>query len=143
MLLALSRDFTGIARFPQILKRHGIHVSVFCDPTFHVQASRFVDQRHSCPTEPAAAAEALRAHLADPRHVYDMVIPGDDPFLAALARRAGEPWVESLLPIDLDTYRKLRNQIAKILVPLLQVWLYASRAEGRFVERASVLLLQE
>jgi hypothetical protein len=40
-----------------------------------------------------------------------------------------------LLPIDLDTYRKLRNQIAKILVPLLQVWLYASRAEGRFEKR--------
>ena len=34
------------------------------------------------------------------------------------------------LPINLETYRKLRNQIAKILVPLLQVWLYASRAEG-------------
>src|SRR6185503_3749340 len=40
-----------------------------------------------------------------------------------------------LLPIDLETYRKLRNQIAKILVPLLQVWLYASRAEGRFEKR--------
>ncbi len=40
-----------------------------------------------------------------------------------------------LLPIDLETYRKLRNQIAKILVPLLQVWLYASRVEGRFEKR--------
>ena len=40
-----------------------------------------------------------------------------------------------LLPIDLETYRKLRKQIAKILVPMLQVWLYASRAEGRFEKR--------
>ena len=44
-----------------------------------------------------------------------------------------------LLPIDLETYRKLRNQIAKILVPLLQVWLYASRAEGRFEKRYTEL----
>ncbi len=44
-----------------------------------------------------------------------------------------------LLPVDLETYRKLRNQIAKILVPLLQVWLYASRAEGKFEKRYTEL----
>src|SRR6185369_16325977 len=40
-----------------------------------------------------------------------------------------------LMPIDFETYRKLRNHIAKALVPLLQVWLYASRNEGRFEKR--------
>jgi hypothetical protein len=40
-----------------------------------------------------------------------------------------------LMPVDLETYRKLRNNIAKALVPLLQVWLYASRTEGRFEKR--------
>ena len=40
-----------------------------------------------------------------------------------------------LLPIDLETYRKLKNHIAKALVPLLQVWLYASRQEGSFTKR--------
>ncbi len=44
-----------------------------------------------------------------------------------------------LLPIDIDTYRQLKNQIAKILVPLLQVWLYATRAEGRFEKRYTEL----
>jgi hypothetical protein len=44
-----------------------------------------------------------------------------------------------LLPVDIETYRKLRNQIAKILVPLLQVWLYASRAEGKFEKRYNEL----
>ncbi len=39
------------------------------------------------------------------------------------------------LPIDLDSYRQLRNHIAKALVPLLQVWLYASRDEGVFEKR--------
>ena len=37
-----------------------------------------------------------------------------------------------LLPIDYDSYKQLRNHIAKILVPLLQIWLYASREQGCF-----------
>lgn len=40
-----------------------------------------------------------------------------------------------LLPIDLLTYRELRNHIAKALVPLLQVWLFASRPAGSFEKR--------
>jgi hypothetical protein len=40
-----------------------------------------------------------------------------------------------LLPIDLEAYRQLKNHIAKALVPLLQVWLYATRTEGIFEKR--------
>ena len=40
-----------------------------------------------------------------------------------------------LLPIDLEAYRQLNNHIAKALVPLLQVWLYATRTEGVFEKR--------
>ena len=40
-----------------------------------------------------------------------------------------------LIPIDLETYRQLRNHIAKTLVPLLQIWLFASRKEGSFEKR--------
>ena len=40
-----------------------------------------------------------------------------------------------LLPIDYDSYKQLRNHIAKILVPLLQIWLYASREQGCFEKR--------
>jgi len=43
------------------------------------------------------------------------------------------------LPIDLDTYRQLRNHIAKALVPLLQIWLYATRDDGVFEKRYSEL----
>jgi hypothetical protein len=43
------------------------------------------------------------------------------------------------LPIDLDTYRQLRNHIAKALVPLLQVWLYATRDDGVFEKRYAEL----
>ena len=40
-----------------------------------------------------------------------------------------------LLPIDLETYRKLKNHISKALVPLLQVWLFASHKAGSFEKR--------
>ncbi|HEY4360362.1 MAG TPA: replication initiator protein A [Bryobacteraceae bacterium] len=44
-----------------------------------------------------------------------------------------------LLPIDLEAYRELRNHIAKALVPLLQIWLYATRDKGVFEKRYSEL----
>jgi hypothetical protein len=40
-----------------------------------------------------------------------------------------------LLPIDIETYKQLRSYIAKALVPLLQIWLYATRGEGCFEKR--------
>ena len=40
-----------------------------------------------------------------------------------------------LLPIDLEAYRELKNHISKALVPLLQVWLYATRDNGIFEKR--------
>ena len=40
-----------------------------------------------------------------------------------------------LLPIDLLTYRELKNHIAKALVPLLQIWLFASQRTGSFEKR--------
>jgi hypothetical protein len=40
-----------------------------------------------------------------------------------------------LIPVDLETYRQLRNHIAKTLVPLLQIWLFASREGGSFEKR--------
>lgn len=40
-----------------------------------------------------------------------------------------------LLPIDYETYKQLKNHIAKALVPLLQIWLYATRDEGYFEKR--------
>lgn len=40
-----------------------------------------------------------------------------------------------LLPIDLETYQQLKNHIAKALVPLLQIWLFASHKAGSFEKR--------
>jgi hypothetical protein len=40
-----------------------------------------------------------------------------------------------LLPVDFDAYKQLKNHISKALVPLLQIWLFASREEGYFEKR--------
>lgn len=40
-----------------------------------------------------------------------------------------------LLPVDLLVYRELKNHIAKALVPLLQIWLFASQRAGSFEKR--------
>jgi hypothetical protein len=37
-----------------------------------------------------------------------------------------------LLLVDLDAYKQLKNHIAKSLVPLLEIWLFATREAGRF-----------
>ena len=83
--------------------------------------------------------------VSDTFHVFDRVVTMGSTLPDGTVADQNYVWLSDwqleninsnyLLPIDLDTYRKLRNQIAKILVPLLQVWLYASRAEGRFEKR--------
>ena len=40
-----------------------------------------------------------------------------------------------LLPIELESYLKLKNHISKALVPHLQIWLYASRNARAFEKR--------
>lgn len=40
-----------------------------------------------------------------------------------------------LLPVDFETYKNLTSHIAKALVPLLQIWLFASVERGIFEKR--------
>jgi Replication initiator protein A len=40
-----------------------------------------------------------------------------------------------LMPIDFEAYKKLKSHVAKALVPMLQVWLFASVEKGSFEKR--------
>lgn len=40
-----------------------------------------------------------------------------------------------LLPIEYEEYKLLKNHTAKVLVPLLQIWLFASQEQGTFEKR--------
>jgi hypothetical protein len=90
-----------------------------------------------------------KAWMSDTFHVFDRVATVGSAMPDGTVADRNYVWLSDwqleningnyLLPIDLEAYRKLKNQIAKILVPLLQIWLYASRAEGRFEKRYSEL----
>jgi replication initiator protein A len=86
-----------------------------------------------------------KAWATDTFHVFDRVVAFGMEMPDGSTAERNYVWLSDwqieninnnyLLPIDFETYRKLRNHIAKALVPLLQVWLYASRNDGRFEKR--------
>jgi hypothetical protein len=86
-----------------------------------------------------------KAWMSDTFHVFDRVVTVGTVLADESVADKNYVWLSEwqleningnyLLPIDFETYRQLNNQIAKIMVPLLQVWLYASRMEGRFEKR--------
>jgi hypothetical protein len=86
-----------------------------------------------------------KAWATDTFHVFDRVVAFGMEMPDGTTAERNYVWLSGwqieninnnyLMPIDFETYRKLRNHIAKALVPLLQVWLYASRNQGRFEKR--------
>jgi Replication initiator protein A len=86
-----------------------------------------------------------KAWATDTFHVFDRVVAFGMEMPDGLIADRNYVWLSDwqieninnnyLMPIDFEAYRKLKNHIAKALVPLLQVWLYASRYEGHFEKR--------
>lgn len=83
--------------------------------------------------------------VKDRFHVFDRVVSFGKEIEPGVIADRNFVWLSSWqleninnnyqLPIDLDAYRQLKNHIAKALVPLLQIGLYASAAEGSFEKR--------
>jgi Replication initiator protein A len=86
-----------------------------------------------------------KVYARDIFHVFDRVVIMGGELPDGRLADSNYVWLSSwqlenvnqnyLLPVDFETYRGLRNNIAKALVPLLQLWLYASRANGVFEKR--------
>jgi len=86
-----------------------------------------------------------KVYARDIFHVFDRVVIMGGELPDGRIADSNYVWLSSwqleninqnyLLPVDFETYRGLRNNIAKALVPLLQLWLYASRANGVFEKR--------
>jgi hypothetical protein len=86
-----------------------------------------------------------KVYARDIFHVFDRVVVMGGEMPDGRVADSNYVWLSSwqleninqnyLLPVDFETYRGLRNNIAKALVPLLQLWLYASRANGVFEKR--------
>lgn len=85
------------------------------------------------------AADAKRKGT-DAVSVFDRVVSASETLDSGETADCNYVWLSdwgienlrSVVPIDLVTYGKLKNQTARILVPHLQVWLYASRNQNIF-----------
>jgi hypothetical protein len=86
-----------------------------------------------------------KLYARDIFHVFDRVVIMGGELPDGRVADSNYVWLSSwqldninqnyLLPVDFETYRGLKNNIAKALVPLLQLWLYASRSNGVFEKR--------
>lgn len=83
-----------------------------------------------------------KAWVEDTFHVFDRAVLKGMEFADGKVADMNYVWLAAWqrenialnyqLPIDFEAYCRLRNHIAKALVPLLQIWLYTSIRAGRF-----------
>lgn len=86
-----------------------------------------------------------KRHITDRFHVFDRSVSVGKELEDGSIADANLVWLSSwqldninqkyLLPIDLESYRQLKNHIAKALVLHLQIWLFASHKAGSFEKR--------
>src|SRR5207302_853036 len=84
-------------------------------------------------------AAGQKRFVRDRLHVFDRAVSVGKELEDGTIADANYVWLSSwqldninqkfLLPIDLETYRELKNHISKALIPLLQIWLYASKKQ--------------
>ncbi len=106
VLILSYADWEGLARMPGLLHQAGCEVTVFCRQHTYLSLSKFVQ---NCLSQPADISlsdfvDQLELHLQQ-QH-YDWVLPGDDPLLYELAKRASNSSrVQQLLSGVLDLER--------------------------------------
>lgn len=76
----------------------------------------------------------------DTVRVFEQVVPLGAPLPGGQIAERNHVWLSEwqleninhghLIPMDWDCYRRLRNPIAKTIVPILQIWLWMSREAG-------------
>src|SRR6266849_7495059 len=86
-------------------------------------------------SEGAVYLAGKKRFVKDRFHVFDRAVSFGKEIEAGKVADKNYVWLSEwqleninnnhLIPVDLETYRQLKNHIAKILVPLLQIWLYA------------------
>lgn len=106
VLILSYADWEGLARMPGMLHQATCEVSVFCRQHTYLSLSRFVQH---CFSQPAGIGlsefvEQVGLHLQ--HHDYDWILPGDDPLLYELAKRADQDsWAKAILAGVIDTQR--------------------------------------
>lgn len=103
VLCATSTSWLATAEVPRLFHRAGARVTLLGPPDAWPLRGSFVDGWVAARGAARAVAAALAEHLRSVR--YDWIVLGDDPLLAAVGARAGEPWARAALPIAPDPVR--------------------------------------
>ena len=96
-------------------------------------------------SEGAVYLAGKKVHAKDRFHIFDRAVSVGKEIEPGVIADKNYVWLSDwqleninnnyLLPTDFAAYTRLKNHIAKALVPLLQVWLFATRGQGRFEKR--------
>lgn len=105
VLIACSRDWTGVARLPSMLGASGLTVDVFDRRDTQVSASRWVSKRRTV----TGRLPRFVDRLLDVAPGYDRVIACDEPLLMALLA-CGDDRAEPLLPMSRDVLAALLDK---------------------------------
>jgi hypothetical protein len=99
-LCVTSAHWMGTVHSPRLLARAGYAVTLITPLDSIAAKSAYAERLVPCSSDPAAAVEQMREHLAAEARPYDLILIADDPTLMAALRRASEPWIAPCLPVD-------------------------------------------
>ena len=103
VLCATSTSWLAPAEVPRLFHRAGARVTLLAPPDAWPLRGSFVDTWVVARGRASDVAATLAQHLRTVS--YDWIVLGDDPLLAAVGARAGEPWAAAALPIAPDPVR--------------------------------------
>jgi len=98
VLCATSTSWLAPAEVPRLFHRAGARVTLLGPADAWPLRGSFVDAWVPAGGDAGDVAAALAQHLR--RASYDWIVLADDPLLAAVRDRAGEPWARAALPVE-------------------------------------------
>jgi hypothetical protein len=113
VLLGISIDALGAARFPQVMAAAGCDVTVVCGPGLAVTSSRHVKKHVRTGRSPREVRLGLENHVAQHPDLYSLVVIGDEPLLRTFLDSPAIPQLARLAPLTADP-EKLAHFLSKV-----------------------------
>jgi hypothetical protein len=113
VLIALSIDALGAARFPQVMAAAGCEVTVVCGRGLAITSSRFVKEHIRTGRSPREVRAGLESHVAQYPDRYSWVIIADEPLLRAFLDSPAIAPLAKLAPLTGDPER-LAHFLSKV-----------------------------
>jgi predicted ATP-grasp superfamily ATP-dependent carboligase len=113
ILIGVSIDALGAARFPQVMATAGCEVTVVCGRGLAVTSSRFVKEHIKTGRSPREVRLGLESHVAQYPDRYSWVIIADEPLLRTFLDSPAIPPLARLAPLTANPER-LAHFLSKV-----------------------------